>query len=248
MLLIRHGRTTANAAGTLAGWTPGVHLDETGRGQVQRLAQRLSGISLARIVSSPLERARETAAILAGGRDASPAGRAAPLAAPDGDDPPLVTIDERIGECRYGDWTGKALSSLSKDDLWPVVQAHPSAVRFPGGESLLEMQLRAVTALREHNEDVRRRYGDGAVWVAVSHGDVVKAVVADALGLHLDQFQRIAADPASVTVIQYTRLRPFVVRLNDSGPDLAPLVAMLAKVDTSDAAVGGGAGPDTSPA
>ena len=238
MLLIRHGRTTANADGTLAGWTPGVHLDDTGRAQVSRLAARLSDVPLAEIVTSPLERCQETTAILVGeGRD----GHASSPSPP-------VCVDERIAEARYGDWTGRPLKELSRDALWPVVQAHPSAVRFPGGESLLQMQLRAVTALREHNDDVARRYGEDAVWAAVSHGDVIKAVVADALGLHLDQFQRIATDPASVTVILYTRLRPFVVRLNDSGPDLGPLVAALAKVDTSDAAVGGGAGPDTGPA
>jgi probable phosphomutase (TIGR03848 family) len=228
MLLIRHGRTTANAAGTLAGWTPGVHLDDTGRDQVTRLAARLSDIPIAQIVTSPLERCQETAGLLVQGGD--PARR------------PSIDPDERIGECRYGTWEGQPLASLSKEDLWPVVQAHPSAVRFPGGESLLEMQLRAVTALREHNDDVAQRYGQGAVWAAVSHADVIKAVVADALGLHLDQFQRIAADPASVTVIRYTRLRPFVVRLNDTGPDLGPLVTALATLDTSDAPVGGGAG------
>jgi probable phosphomutase (TIGR03848 family) len=205
----------------LAGWTPEVHLDERGQAQAERLAERLAGVPFAALVSSPLERCRETAATVAGDR--------------------LVEVDERLGECRYGDWTGRPLKELAKDPLWKVVQQHPSAAVFPGGEALRDTQNRAVAAVREWNA----RLGDDATWLACSHGDVIKAVVADALGLHLDQFQRIVVDPCSVTVIHYTATRPFVVRLNDSGTALADLLAPPKRTRRrrgSDAPVGGGSG------
>src|SRR3954447_5746811 len=221
VLLIRHG-LTAMTGPLLAGWTPGVHLDDRGLAQAAALAERLLPLPVAGIVSSPLERCQETAAALAVGRDLA------------------VATDERLGECRYGDWTGQELKKLAKDPLWKVVQAHPSAARFPGGGALRETQARAVDAVRTHNE----AFGADATWVAVSHGDVIKAVVADALGLHLDLFQRIQVDPCSVTVIRYTELRPFLLRLNDTGggiDDLMPPKRRRRKA-SSDAAVGGGAG------
>lgn len=216
LLLVRHG-LTAMTGPVLAGWTPGVHLNERGVAQAEALAARLKDVPLAAVVSSPLERCVETAAAL--GRE--------------------VTTDDRLGECRYGDWTGQELKKLAKDPLWKVVQAHPSAVTFPGGEALRDTQARAVAAVRHWNDAL----GPDATYVAVSHGDVIKAIVADALGLHLDQFQRITADPCSLTVIRYTELRPFVVRLNDTGggtDDLKPPKRKRAK--SSDAPVGGGPG------
>jgi probable phosphomutase (TIGR03848 family) len=153
-------------------------------------------------------------------------------------------VDDRLGECRYGDWTGRPLKELAKDPLWKVVQAHPSAVTFPGpeGEPLRETQTRAVSAVRDWNA----RLGPDAIWLACSHGDVIKAVVADAMGLHLDQFQRIVIDPCSVTVIRYTELRPFVVRVNDTGGGVTDLVPPKRKgrrrKASSDAPVGGGTG------
>src|SRR5690606_13541136 len=129
-----------------------------------------------------------------------------------------------------------------------IVQQHPSAVTFPGGESMAGMAARAVAAVRRHDQRVTREHGDTAIWLACTHGDLIKAIVADALGLHLDQFQRIVADPGSVTVIRYTRARPFVLRLNDTGGALAAVVApprtrrRRAAATSSDAPVGGGAG------
>ena len=152
-----------------------------------------------------------------------------------------MQTDDRLGECRYGDWTGQELKKLAKDPLWKVVQVHPSAAQFPGGEALRETQARAVAAVRAHDAAV----GDGATWIAVSHGDVIKAIIADALGLHLDLFQRIVVDPCSITVIRYTELRPFVVRLNDVGgavDDLLPPKKRSRRRASSDAPVGGGAG------
>jgi probable phosphomutase (TIGR03848 family) len=223
VLLVRHG-LTAMTGPVLAGWTPGVHLDDRGREQAAALAERLRAVPVAAVVASPLERCQETAAALVAGRDLA------------------LETDERLGECKYGDWTGQELKKLAKDPLWKVVQAHPSAARFPGGEALRETQARAVEAVRSHNE----RLGADATWLAVSHGDVIKSLVADALGLHLDLFQRIQADPCSLTVIRYTPLRPFVVRLNDVGGAvddlLPPKRRSRRRTGSSDAPVGGGAG------
>ncbi|MCF6746086.1 MSMEG_4193 family putative phosphomutase [Blastococcus sp. KM273128] len=227
VILLRHGRSTANTGGVLAGWTPGVELDETGRAQVRAVGERLGQVPLAAVVSSPLERCRQTAGAVLGGRDLE------------------LATDDRLGEARYGDWTGRPLEELAKEPLWKVVQQHPSAAVFPGpeGEGLAQTQARAVAAVREWNA----RLGPDAVWLACSHGDVIKAVLADALGLHLDQFQRIVVDPASISVITYTETRPFVVRINDTGGDVAALVPpprkgrRRRKAD-SDAVVGGGAG------
>jgi probable phosphomutase (TIGR03848 family) len=225
VLLIRHGRTSANASGVLAGWTPGVELDDVGREQATALANRLSALPLAGAITSPLERCQQTAALSLG------------------DGHPEPAIDDRLGECHYGEWTGKSLKVLAKDPLWKVVQSHPSAVRFPGeaGESLLETQNRAVSAIREHNA----RLGADAVYAVFSHGDVIKSILADALGQHLDQFQRIIVDPCSVSVVHYTELRPFVERMNDRSGDLSvlkPAKKSRKKPASSDAAVGGGSG------
>jgi probable phosphomutase (TIGR03848 family) len=225
LLLVRHGLTELTGS-VLAGWTPELHLDDRGRAQAAAVAARLAGLPLDALVSSPLERCRETAEAVAAVTGAE-----------------KVEIDERFGEVHYGDWTGRPLAELVKEPLWPAVQAHPSAVRFPGedGEALAAAQHRAVTAVRDWNA----RLGPDAAYLVCSHGDIIKAIVADALGLHLDQFQRIQADPASLTVIRYTALRPFVVRLNDMG---GPVEGLIPKPHAdgpdrgdSDAVVGGGA-------
>ena len=221
VLLIRHGRTPANVQGVLAGWSPGVPLDEVGRHQAQELSERLAGVRLNAIVTSPLERARETAEALLRGQGSRSA----------------IHVDDRMGECQYGAWTGKSLKDLAKDPLWKVVQSHASAVSFPEGETMLGMHARAVEAVRDWNA----RLGDKAVCAVVSHGDVIKAVVADALGMHLDDFQRIVIDPCSVSVVRYTTVRPFVLRVNDTGGDLSFLARKRAR-RSSDAAVGGGSG------
>ncbi|TDB77135.1 histidine phosphatase family protein [Micromonospora sp. KC723] len=228
LLLLRHGRTTANADGGLAGRQP-VELDDTGRAQASAVGERLRGLPLAAVVTSPLIRCRQTLEL------------ALPQVTP--------VVEEELTECGYGTWEGQPLKRLAKDPLWPVVQQHPSAAVFPQGESMAAMAARAVTAVRGWDARVTAEHGPEAVWLACSHGDVIKAIVADALGVHLDLFQRIVADPASVTAIRYTPLRPFLVRLNDTGGDLAPLVPPPGRrrrrarrpVD-SDAAVGGGPG------
>jgi probable phosphomutase (TIGR03848 family) len=215
--LVRHGLTEMTGP-VLAGWTPEVHLNERGRTQAADLAARLAPVPLDLVVASPLDRCQETAQAVVAGRDGI-----------------QVQTDDRFGEVRYGDWTGRRLEELAKEDLWKVVQAHPSAVRFPGGEAMADAQHRAVTAVREWNDGLK----PDATFLVCSHGDIIKSIVADALGLHLDQFQRIQADPASVTVIRYTEMRPFVVRLNDNGGKVDDLLAKSGQ--DSDAPVGGGA-------
>ncbi|MBO4209332.1 MSMEG_4193 family putative phosphomutase [Micromonospora echinofusca] len=227
LLLLRHGRTTANADGGLAGRQP-VELDETGRAQATAAGARLAGLPLAAVVTSPLIRCRQTLEL------------ALPAAEP--------VAEERLIECGYGAWEGQPLRTLAKDPLWPVVQQHPSAVVFPDGEPMAAMAARSVAAVRDWDARVTAAHGPDALWLACGHGDVIKAIVADALGLHLDLFQRIVVDPASVTVIRYTPVRPFLVRLNDVGGDLTGLVPPARKSRRrsrradSDAAVGGGAG------
>jgi probable phosphomutase (TIGR03848 family) len=235
VILARHGRTTANTTGVLAGRGKGVDLDEHGVDQARAAGQRLAGLPLAAIVTSPLERCRQTA------RELNAAQRAR-----------LKVASERgLLECDYGDWTGRELKALAKEGLWRTVQTHPSAAAFPGGESLAAMAARAVEAVRRWDARVEAEHGPDAVWVAVSHGDVIKAVLADALAMHLDAFQRIVVDPASLSVVRYTPLRPFVVSSNTTAGDLGHLRAPPRKKrrrrPSSDAAVGGGAGPDGQP-
>jgi probable phosphomutase (TIGR03848 family) len=229
LLLLRHGRTTANADGGLAGHRP-VELDDTGRAQATAVGERLRGVPLAAVVTSPLIRCRQTLE----------------LARPD----VTPSVEDGLIECGYGEWEGQPLKKLAKAPLWPVVQLHPSAAVFPGGEAMAAMASRAVAVVRRWDAAVTAEHGPEAVWLACSHGDVIKAIVADALGMHLDLFQRIVADPASVTAIRYTPTRPFLLRLNDTGGDLATLAppakkrrTRRARPGSSDAAVGGGAGP-----
>jgi len=208
VLLLRHG-LTALTGPVLAGHTPGVDLDERGRAQAAAVAERLRPVPLAAMVTSPLERCAQTAAAVAAGRDGL-----------------AVQTEPRLVEVRYGDWTGRPLRELAKQPLWKVVQQHPAAAVFPGreGEGLAQTQARAVAAIRDWDAQVTAAAGPDAVWLACSHGDVIKAVLADALGLHLDLFQRIVVDPCSVSVVRYTETRPFVLRVNDTGGDMAGLV------------------------
>jgi probable phosphomutase (TIGR03848 family) len=227
LVLVRHGKTALTGP-VLAGWTPDLHLDEHGRKQAADLAARLAPIPLTAIVSSPLDRCLDTAGAICADRPGAE-----------------IVVDDRFGECRYGDWTGRTLKELAKEPMWKVVQSHPSAAVFPGGEGLAAVQARAVEAVRDWDARLTKSHGDDAVWLACSHGDVIKAIVADALGLHLDLFQRITADTCSATVIRYTAMRPFVVKMNDTGGDLSSLVPpprkrRRARAASSDAPVGGG--------
>jgi probable phosphomutase (TIGR03848 family) len=228
VLLLRHGRTNANANGGLAGRQP-VELDDAGRAQAAKVGERLRPLPLSAVVTSPLIRCRQTLEL------------ALPDAAP--------IVDEGLTECGYGDWEGQPLKKLAKEPLWRVVQQHPSAAVFPNGEAMAAMSARAVAAIRHWDATVSAEHGPDALWLACSHGDVIKAIVADAMGLHLDEFQRIVADPGSVSVIRYTPTRPFLLRLNDTADLTALVPAKRRRGRTtrsapaeSEAVVGGGAG------
>ena len=224
VLLVRHGLTGATGS-VLAGRTPGIPLDDRGREQAAGLAARLASVPLDAIVTSPVQRCRETADAIAAARNGHPVA---------------VAEDEQFAEVRYGDWTGKPLRRLARDPLWRAVQAHPSSVRFPGadGEAMADVQHRAVAAIRDWNT----RLGRDAVYLICSHGDVIKSVIADCLGMHLDMFQRINVDPCSLSVIRYTPLRPFLLRMNDSGGSVTSLIRPARAGRDSAAVVGGGAG------
>jgi probable phosphomutase (TIGR03848 family) len=227
VILLRHGRSTANTAGVLAGRNPGVGLDEHGQAQAQTVVERLAQLPLAALVSSPLQRCQETLAPLAQARELE------------------VTVDDRFVEMDYGEWTGRELRTLAKEPLWKVVQAHPSAAVFPSGEGLAAMQARAVAAVREWDAKLAAEHGPEVLWLVCTHGDLIKAVLADALGLHLDGFQRIVAHPGSVSAVTYTETRPFVQRINDCGDDLRALVPpkrRRRRRRSSDATPGGSTG------
>ncbi|RDV08786.1 MULTISPECIES: MSMEG_4193 family putative phosphomutase [unclassified Arthrobacter] len=223
VILVRHGRTTANAAGLLAGRAAGVSLDPFGREQAALTGDRLAAVPLAGVVSSPLERCRQTAQLILDRQAGSPS----------------APTDPDLTECDYGQWQGRMLTDLATEDLWAAVQSQPSAVVFPGGESMAAMQARSVAAIRRHDAAFESEYGPGAVWVAVSHGDIIKSILADALGMHLDLFQRINVGPASVSIVHYGAVRPSVYATNTDAGDLS----WLSKgVNSGDAPVGGGAG------
>ena len=235
VIMLRHGRSTSNTAGTLAGRSPGVDLDDKGREQAALVAERLGGLPIEEIVRSPLQRCEQSVRPLAERRGLTP------------------VVDDMLVEVDYGSWTGRAIKDLVSEPLWKVVQQHPSAAVFPGGEGLVQMQARAVSAVRRHDARLASEYGRDVLWVACSHGDVIKSVVADAVGCHLDAFQRIVADPASISVVRYTETRSFVLRTNDTGLDLTSLVPpppakapedghSEAAPSDSDAVPGGGSG------
>ncbi|WP_104191537.1 histidine phosphatase family protein [Cryobacterium sp. Y82] len=223
VILVRHGRTTANATGVLAGRTPGVGLDQVGRDQAARTGERLAGVPLVGLVSSPLERCQQTSALILQHQAGSP----------------VTSENVDITECDYGDWQGRSLSELALEKLWPVVQTQPSFVVFPGGESMATMQARSVAAIRGQDALFEAQFGPDAVWVAVSHGDIIKSILADALGMHLDLFQRISVGPASVSIVRYGPSRPNVIAINTDAGDLSWL---RSSAGGADAPVGGGAG------
>ena len=203
VLLLRHGRSTSNTAGVLAGRSEGVDLDDKGREQASGLIDRIGDLPIRAVVSSPLLRCRRTVEPLAEALCLQP------------------VIEDLLAEVDYGEWTGRKLSELASEPLWRVVQAHPSAAVFPGGEGLAQVQARAVAAVRDRDRRLSEEHGGQVLWLACTHGDVIKSLIADAYGMHLDSFQRVNVDPASVSVIRYTPLRPFVLHVNHTGARLS---------------------------
>ncbi len=225
VILVRHGRSTANTAGILAGRTPGIGLDETGAAQAAGLAGRFGSVldEVTAVVRSPLQRCAETVSPLLAALGARPGGGVPEI------------VDERLVEVDYGQWSNRAFTELVGEPLWKTVQQHPSAAVFPGGEGLAEVARRATEAVR--TLDRLHAGGDGrGLWVVCSHGDVIKAILADALGMHLDAFQRIVVDPASLSVVHYGDARPVVHTVNNGGALSLPARPSAA------AAVGGSTG------
>lgn len=190
LLLIRHAQNDW-VGKKLAGWTPGIHLNEEGHAQAEALAHRLAEVPLAAIYSSPLERTLETARPLAELRGLE------------------IQVRERLGETRFGQWTGRKLEELKEEELWPVIQVYPGGARFPEGESMREVQARIVDEL----DAIRDSHGDQTVAI-ISHSDPIKMATAHYLGLPLDLFQRLVISPASVTAFAFSRFGPRLVVMN----------------------------------
>ena len=203
IILVRHGENDWSKKNKLAGWLPGVHLNETGHHQAEAVAQRLAVLPVKAVYSSPLTRCLETATYIAETHRLS------------------VQQIEEVGEVRYGEWEGKKVSKLARKPLWHAVQFFPSRARFPGGEAMRDVQQRAVTAL----EETAARHEKEMV-VVVSHADVIRLVLAHYLGVHIDLFQRLVIAPAAVSILSLSpggMVR--VLRLNDDGPLHAPTTA-----------------------
>lgn len=193
LLLIRHG-VNDWVHGRLAGWTPGVHLNEEGRRQAIATAARLAPLPIDALYTSPLERTVETAQAIAGPRGL-----------------PLRLV-EGLGEVRYGEWQGAELKELYKHELWPGVQFYPSGTRFPGGETLGEAQIRMVTTL----DALRAQHPKGIIAV-VSHADIIKLAIAYYIGMHIDLFQRLEISPCSVSALAFTPMGPRLLAYNETG-------------------------------
>jgi len=199
MVLIRHAHSEANAAGILSGRLPNVHLSEKGLAQSEQLAVRLGNFTVSNLRISPMERCFETISPWINSIVMPNNPRFEPI------------IDEELTEVDYGLWSGKKLSILSKNKLWKTVQESPSRMYFPKGEGIAQMQSRAMTSV--HQAVSSKAKGSAVI---VSHGDVIKSIVASALGMHLDEFQRIVIDPASISIVDYSTMKPRVLLLNDS--------------------------------
>jgi probable phosphoglycerate mutase len=200
VLLVRHGQTPTTGK-VLPGRAPGLHLADAGHRQAERAAERIAELpKVDALYCSPLERARETAA---------------PIAAAIG---LKAKVDRGLLECDFGDWTGRELKELAKLPEWATVQRAPSTFRFPGGESFSEMQHRIVTAL----ERIRAAHPGGTV-VCVSHADPIKALIAHAVGTHLDLFQRIVVSTCSVSAVAWSPGGPIALTVNSTGGSLAEL-------------------------
>ena len=222
LVLIRHAHSESNASGVLSGRIPNVHLSEKGVKQAKELSTRLGAFPIAQIRSSPMERCAETIA---------PWLEEFVLKA----NPQLkVVTDPGINEVDYGQWSGKKLALLSRKSEWKTVQEAPSRMYFPKGEGIAQMQSRAMNSVHEAVASTTK----GAA-VIVSHGDVIKSIVASALGMHLDEFQRVVIDPASVSILDYSSTKPRVLLLNDSRSVVTDL---LAAPKRSKNLLGGGSG------
>jgi len=222
LVLIRHAHSEANAAGILSGRLPNVHLSEKGLAQSEQLAVRLGNFPVSNLRISPMERCFETISPWINSIVMPNNPRFEPI------------IDEELTEVDYGLWSGKKLSILSKNKLWKTVQESPSRMYFPKGEGIAQMQSRAMTSV--HQAVSSKAKGSAVI---VSHGDVIKSIVASALGMHLDDFQRIVIDPASISILDYSTMKPRVLLLNDSR---AVVTDLLVAPKRAKNLLGGGSG------
>lgn len=215
IVLLRHAHSVANEKNILAGRISGISLSSKGKDQAHSLVERIGKTKFDHIAISPLQRCKETIS---------------PWINSHGGKTP-VTIDEGFTEVDYGSWSGKSLTVLRKKSLWKTVALHPSQMVFPEGESLLEMQSRALASFYSLNA-VRGKNAR----LLVSHGDVIKSIVAHCLGMHLDQFQRLIIEPASVTIIDTDNGMSRLIRFNDTSGNLG------ADSSSATAAIGGSTG------
>jgi probable phosphoglycerate mutase len=222
LVLIRHAHSEANAAGILSGRLPNVHLSEKGVEQSEHLAVRLGNFPLANLRISPMERCFETISPWINSIVLPNNPKFEPI------------IDQELTEVDYGTWSGKKLAVLSKNKLWKIVQESPSRMYFPKGEGIAQMQSRAMTSV---HEAVSTKAKGSAV--IVSHGDVIKSIVASTLGMHLDEFQRIVIDPASISILDFSTTKPRVLLLNDSKSVVTDLLAAPKRAKNL---LGGGSG------
>ena len=219
VILLRHAHSVANEKGVLAGRASGIVLSKKGELQAEDLRKRLGSLKFKEIRVSPLERCLLTLQPWLDERGISNR---------------KIVIDQGLSEVDYGDWTGKRLSSLALKKEWRVVQKTPSKMVFPEGESLLGVQKRARKSLMNAIE-----MAHGGVVLIVSHGDVIKSIIADSLQLELDKFQKIVIDPASISVLDYNRKSFRLLHLNDSSTQFDYLSKKTRSVKTL---VGGGSG------
>jgi probable phosphomutase (TIGR03848 family) len=229
IVLLRHAHSVANAKAILAGRTPGVKLSEQGLKESQEVAKRLQGVEFSAIRISPLERCAQTVEPLIT-QLKQEGKKVASL--------PKITIEEDLVEVDYGKWTGRKLSSLSKEKDWKIVQNTPSAMYFPEGEGLLEVQARGMRALNA----IAHSPGQGTK-LLVSHGDVIKSIVAGVIGTHLDHFQKIIIDPASISVLDFTGKDYRILTLNNTSSEIKSFLSVSGtKKQSARALLGGGAG------
>jgi probable phosphomutase (TIGR03848 family) len=207
LVFIRHAHSTANDAGILSGQLPGISLSKKGRKQAQDLVDRIGASSFDSVRVSPMQRCEETIAPWINSHYSR--GMKS------------YQIDESLIEMDYGSWSGRKLSSLSREKMWKQIQERPSTVQFPQGERMKAMQKRALTSISDALLEKKN-----GTHLFVSHGDVLKAVVASLLKMKLDDFQTLVIDPASVTVIDFDGVKSRLLAFNDTHSPIAPLTSM----------------------
>jgi len=219
--LVRHGRTPANEKGILAGRTPGIKLDIVGTAQAQKVADVLSNIKFSIVIVSPLQRCQETSTIILNRQKVKP----------------NVLTSDGVNECDYGDWSNKKLSVLRRKPLWKTIQERPSIVEFPNGEKMVDMLDRFKFTIMDESKNLKSDEN----MLVISHGDPIRSFIADCLGLHLDQFQKISIDPCSISIVNFSEKDNRVITVNSRNQVEAPKKGRK-KLAVRKSDLGGGAG------